>query len=174
MLGGAGIKTQPLLRTTKSLHGSMYFTLSLPVSRVRLLATRAGLGLLETVGVVAALIGSSWFIFPALKLHLTGMDLFAYWGTISVCMSGVYFLSVFFATLWDDVWQIWGSFFVVLILRWLVTTVSFPSSLNIFGAMTMCSPLFTHKLPWASMGISLAAAAILFLAALKVVQTREF
>ena len=109
MLGGAGIKTQPLLRTTKGLHGSMYFTLSLPVSRLRLVMTRAGLGLLETVGVLAALTCLAWFIFPALKVHLTGADMFAYWGTISVCMSGFYFLSVFFATLWDDVWQIHGE-----------------------------------------------------------------
>jgi negative regulator of sigma E activity len=36
------------------------------------------------------------------------------------------------------------------------------------------SPLFTHTFPWASMGISLGTAAILFLAALKVVQTREY
>lgn len=174
MLGGAGIKTQPLLRTTKGLHGSMYFTLSLPVSRLRMLATRATLGMLETVGVVAALTCFAWFIFPALKVHLMGADLFAYWGTVSICMSSFYFLSVFFATVWDDVWQIWGSFVVALILRWLETTASFPSSINVFRAMARSSPLFTHTFPWASMGVSLVAAAILFLAALKMVQTREF
>jgi hypothetical protein len=49
-----------------------------------------------------------------------------------------------------------------------------PPSLNIFRAMGQSSPLFTHTIPWASMGIALGAAAILLLAALKVVQTREY
>src|SRR5271156_3514225 len=49
-LAGSGIKTQsPLIK--KGCHGSTYFTLSLPVSRFRLCATRAGLGMLETVGI---------------------------------------------------------------------------------------------------------------------------
>lgn len=38
MLGGAGVVTQPSLQATKGLHGSTLFTLSLPVSRLRLLA----------------------------------------------------------------------------------------------------------------------------------------
>ena len=47
MLAGSGIKTQADLQPRKGLHGSMYFTLSLPVSRFRLFATRAGLGMLR-------------------------------------------------------------------------------------------------------------------------------
>jgi hypothetical protein len=39
LLGGAGIVTQPSLQATKGLHGSTLFTLSLPVSRLRLLAS---------------------------------------------------------------------------------------------------------------------------------------
>jgi hypothetical protein len=42
MLAGSGVKTQ-LLRSGKGFHGSMYFTLSMPVSRFRSL--RQGLGL---------------------------------------------------------------------------------------------------------------------------------
>ena len=90
-LAGAGIKTQPLLRSNRGLYGSMYFTLSLPVSRLRLLATRAGLGMLETVGVLAALTCVAWFMFPALRVVLTGSDLFAYWVTVSICVSAFYF-----------------------------------------------------------------------------------
>ena len=55
MLAGAGIKTQASFTATKGLHESIHFTLSLPVSRFRLVASRAGLGFLETVGVVAAM-----------------------------------------------------------------------------------------------------------------------
>jgi hypothetical protein len=174
MLGGAGIKTQPLLRTTKGLHGSMYFTLSLPVSRLRLLATRAGLGMLETVGVFAALSCMAWFAFPVVRAHLSSSDLFAYWVTVSICVSAFYSLSVLLATFWDDLWQIWGSAIVILILRWLSTEVSVPPSVNIFRAMGAASPLFTHTFPWASMAISLGAAVILFFAAMRVVQTHEY
>src|ERR1043165_5803785 len=54
-LAGAGIRTESAFRATKGLHGSMYFTLSLPVSRLRLLAVRTGVGLLETAAVIVAI-----------------------------------------------------------------------------------------------------------------------
>src|ERR1700722_17379841 len=44
LLAGAGINTQPSLQATKGLHGSVYFTLSLPVRRFRLLLVRSILG----------------------------------------------------------------------------------------------------------------------------------
>jgi hypothetical protein len=40
--------------------------------------------------------------------------------------------------------------------------------------MGAASPLFTHTLPWATMGISLATSAVLFLVAARVVQMREY
>src|SRR5262252_269773 len=52
MLGGAGINTQAAFRATKGLHGSMYLTLALPVSRFRLLATRAATGILELTALI--------------------------------------------------------------------------------------------------------------------------
>src|SRR4030088_497566 len=55
LLGGAGIVTQPSLQATKGLHGSTLFALSLPATRLRLLAVRASIGWLEAVGVIAAL-----------------------------------------------------------------------------------------------------------------------
>jgi hypothetical protein len=174
MLGGAGIKTQPRLITTRGHHGSMYFTLSLPVSRFRLLATRAGLGMLETVGVAAILTGAAWFIFPALKAHLPSIVLFDFFVTVSVCASAFYFLSVLLAIFLDDVWQFWGSIIAIALLRWMGTAASFPPSINIFRAMGVSSPLFMHTLPWPSMGVALSSSVILFLAAWKALQTREY
>lgn len=107
VLAGAGIDAQHLpLGTAKGIHGSQYFTLSLPVSRARLLATRAGLGMLETVGVLAALCCVAWFMLPAPRIYLTCSDLFAYWVTVSICTSAFYSLSVFLATLLGDEGQI--------------------------------------------------------------------
>src|SRR5260370_35154609 len=49
MLAGAGIKTQPgAFRPSKGLHGSMYYTLSLPVTRIRLFRVRFSFGLATT------------------------------------------------------------------------------------------------------------------------------
>src|SRR5579872_2003721 len=48
-LGGAGIATQPSFQAMKGLHGSILFTLSLPVSRLRLLAVRAFIGWAEAM-----------------------------------------------------------------------------------------------------------------------------
>jgi hypothetical protein len=175
MLAGAGIKTQCILfGTTKGLHGSMYITLSLPVSRLRLLATRAGLGMLETVGVFAVASCVAWFMYPAPRAYLTVSGLFAHWVTVSICMSAFYFLTVFLATFLGDQEEIAVSGILIVILHLLSKTVSVPSSVNVFRAMGESSPLFTHTFPWASMGVSLGAAAILFLAAMRVVQTREY
>jgi hypothetical protein len=175
MLAGAGISTQrTLFGTAKGLHGSMYFTLSLPVSRLRLFATRAGLGMLETVGVLAALSCVVWFTFPAPRVYLTCSDLFADWVTVSICISAFYSLSVFLATFLGDQEQMGASGILIVILLLLSRAVSVPSSVNIFRAMGQSSPLITHTFPWASMGVSLGAAAILFLAAMRVVQTREY
>lgn len=175
MLAGAGIKTQDILfGTSKGLHGSQYFTLSLPVSRARLLATRAGLGMLETVGVFAVASCVAWFMLPVPRTYLTVSGLFAHWGTVSICMSAFYFLTVLLATVLGDPEEMGVSAILILILHLLSKTVSVPPSLNIFRAMGASSPLFTHTFPWASMGVSLGAAAILFLAAMRVVQTREY
>jgi hypothetical protein len=175
MLAGPGIKTQRIpFGTTKGLQGSVYITLSLPVSRFRLLATRAGLGMLETVGVFAVASCVAWFMYPAPRADLTVSGLFAHWVTVSICMSSFYLLTVFLATFLGDQEEIGVSGILIVILHLLSKTVSVPPSLNIFRAMGAASPLFTHALPWASMAISLGAAAILFLAALKVVQSREY
>ncbi len=175
MLAGAGIKTERILfETAKGLHGSQYFTLSLPVSRARLLATRAGLGMLETVGVFAVASCVAWFIFPVPRAYLTVSGLFAHWVTVSICMSAFYFLTVLIAAFSVDQEEIGVSVILILILHLLSKTVSVPPSLNIFRAMGASSPLLTHTLPWGSMGVSLVASAILFLAAMRVVQTCEY
>src|SRR6266436_1804829 len=45
LLAGAGVKTQlGGLQRSRGLHGSMYYTLSLPVKRTRLFSVRVSLG----------------------------------------------------------------------------------------------------------------------------------
>src|SRR5260370_17949501 len=95
LLGGAGIVTQPSLQATKGFHGSTLFTLSLPVSRLRLLAVRASIGWLESVGVIGALCCGMWLVSPAFRAMATPVDMLEYGGTLIAFASPLYCLSVF-------------------------------------------------------------------------------
>lgn len=64
LLAGAGIVTQPAFQGGKGLHGSMLFTLSMPVTRLRLLAVRAGLGALEASFALSFFCCSMWIASP--------------------------------------------------------------------------------------------------------------
>jgi hypothetical protein len=174
MLAGAGIATQPALQATQGLHGSMLFTLSLPVSRFRLLAVRAGLGWLEMVGGIGMLCCGTWALFPILRVTTTAAEMLDYAGVLITCASGLYSISVLLATFLDDQWRMWGSIFAFAALWWLSNHTPLPASANIFRAMVQGSPLIAHTMPWTAMVFSLGLAAILFFAALKVVRTREY
>jgi len=158
----------------KGLHGSMYYTLALPVSRFRLLAVRAGVGMLETVAVLALAPSAVWLMSPVLRTQLTGLDMFEYWVAISACLSSIYFFGVLLSTFLEDWTQNFTSVLAIFFLQLFFTNVPVPPSLNIFRAMGIGSPLITHALPWATMGVSLGVAALLFLVALRVVQAREY
>src|SRR5580658_8280252 len=66
-VSGAGITTQPAFNARKGIHGSMLFTLSMPVSRFRLLMTRAGLGWLEMAATIGVMCSAMWILFPLLR-----------------------------------------------------------------------------------------------------------
>src|ERR1700691_1095175 len=174
LLGGAGIVTQPSLQATKGLHGSTLFTLSLPVSRLRLLAVRASIGWFEAAGVIGALCCGMWLVSPALRAMATPVEMLQYAGTLIACASALYYFSVLLATFLDDQWRAWGSMIASAALWWLSTHTPLPAYANIFRAMREGSPPLAHTIPWTAMAFSLGLAAILFFAALKVVQTREY
>jgi len=67
LLAGAGVATQPSFVASKGIHGSTLFTLSLPVSRLRLLSIRAAVGWFEWIGALGLLCCVLWFLHPALR-----------------------------------------------------------------------------------------------------------
>jgi len=174
MLVGAGVTTQPSFTATKGIHGSTLFTLSLPVSRLRLLGVRAGIGWLEGVGVIGVFCCAFWFLSPALRGMVTPADMFKYAATLVAFASAIYFLSVLLATFLDDQWRVWGTMMSSLALWWISTHIPFPAFADIFRSMGRGSPLITHTVPWHTIGFSIGLAIILFLAALKVVKGREY
>jgi hypothetical protein len=174
MLAGAGIVTQPALQASKDLHGSMYFTLSMPVTRFRLLAVRAALGWLEMALAMGAWCCALWLLFPGLRSTATAADMFEYAGVLTVCDSAFFAVTLLLSTFLDDLWRAWGSGIAFGALWWLFTKTPLPASMNIFRAMGNGSPLFTHTLPWTTLAFSLGFAAILFIVSSRVVQVREY
>jgi hypothetical protein len=173
-LAGAGIRTQTAFQQTKGLHGSLYFTLSLPVSRFRLLAVRAGIGLLEFAGVTMMIYSLAWTLFPLVRGDSKPGDLLELILAEIVCSLCFYFVSVLLAVFLDDAWQIWGGMLFLGGTLWLTAHFHVPSSANLFSFAGDSSSLTTHRLPWMAMAISVCASVLLFFAALKIVQTREY
>ena len=170
LLAGAGIATQPAFQASKGLHGSTLFTLSLPVSRLRLLSVRAGLGWSLVIAFVVARCTALWFDFPTETLSTMlqqAVDLV-------ICSTGLYAFPTLFATFLDEQWRYFGSMSMMFGLRYLFTQPVFPPSLNLMRAMGEDSPIVSHSMPWAAMAFSLGLAAVLFYAALKIVQRREY
>jgi hypothetical protein len=174
LLGGSGVVTQPSLQAAKGLHGSTLFTLSLPASRLRLLASRAGLGWLEVMVVVAALCTSLWTMAPAFRAAATPTEMVAYAVTLIACGSTLYGISVLLATFLDDQWRAWGTMGLSAGLWWACTHLPVPRAMNIFRAMTEGSPLLAHTMPWAAMGFSVALGLGLLFVAARIVQVREY
>jgi hypothetical protein len=174
MLAGAGITTQPTLRVSKGIHGSTLFTLSLPVSRFRLLAVRASIGWLEAIVVIGAFCFESWLLSPALRGMATGADMFRHAGALAGCASAIYCLSVLLGTLVDDQVRVWCTLMATGVLWWLSGRGTLPAFADIIRGMSKGSPLIAHTMPWSTMGFSVGVAAVLLFVALKVVQAREY
>jgi len=173
-LVGAGIGTQAPFRASKGLHGSTLFTLSLPVSRLRLLAVRAGIGWLETAAVTGVLCCEMWLAVPLLRAGVTPMEMFEQAATLIACSSTVYFTAVLLGTVLDDQWRLWGTLLVSVGIWLLCTKFSLPAFADIFHGIGERSPIVAHAIPWNTMAFSLGLSAILFFAALKIAQRREY
>jgi hypothetical protein len=150
MLAGAGIDTQPTFQASKGLHGSTLFTVSLPVSRFRLLAVRAAVGWLESVATIALFCWGSWFMSPVLRVVATSAEMAEYAVTLIACGSALYFLSVLLATFLDDQWRTWGTMFAAGALWWISHKDWLPASVDIVQAIGKNSPLIAHTMPWSS------------------------
>lgn len=173
-LAGAGVRTQAAFQRMQGLYGSTYFTLSLPVGRFRLLAVRAGFGLMEITGINVAVIGTAWSLFPLVRANSTPFDLLQLILAAVVCTTCFYFVSVVLSTFLVETWQTFGSLFLIGFAWWVVSRLGLPPSSNVFRFGADASPLVTHTLPWPAMLVSLIASAVLLLTASKIVQTREY
>jgi hypothetical protein len=175
-LAGAGIKTQAPFRVGRGMHGSMHFTLSLPVSRLRLLAARTGMGALELFAAILLGVAGLGVLlyrqFPEMNFPI--LDAFQYVVTLLACLLACFCVSVVLATFLDDMWQMWGSFIVIGAIRGLSAAVNIPEKFDPFRALGSASPFITHTIPWGAVAVCLMFAAALWLVAARIVQTRDY
>jgi len=172
MLAGNGIRTAKVFRPSAGTHRSMYFTLSLPVSRVRLLAVRVGVGLLETLIIDIAVVIAMMALFPVLRNASNFEDAILYIVALVAYTFALYSFSTLWAALLEGAGRVWGTFLLVIAMRWVVAHSL--RGLDILGGIAGGAPLLTHTLPWVAL-VVLFGLTVLFLAgAWKVVDSKEY
>jgi F0F1-type ATP synthase membrane subunit c/vacuolar-type H+-ATPase subunit K len=170
-LAGSGINSQTLYAATSGFHGSMLFTLSLPVSRRRLLFVRAGLGALLTCILVAIMAG---YILLRRPEATSALQSLVYLTRAIVCTMPVYALSVLVACVLDEMWQFMSACFVwvaVFLLQARVEVVSRVSPLR--GMSLNCYPI-TAPMPWAPVAVSLVLTGVLLSLSVLVLQRKDY
>ena len=170
-LAGAGINTQTRYCATPGFHSSMLFTLSLPVSRRRLLFVRAGLGAIETCVFVAMMAGLTLFWGPGATSALQAI---LYGTRAIVCTMAVYALSVLLACVLDEMWQFTGAILcwsAVFLLQSRSVVVSRISPLR---GMSLISYPATAPIPWLPVVTSVALTAVLLYTSVLVLQRKKY
>jgi hypothetical protein len=170
-LAGSGVNSQTTYAATSGFHGSMLFTLSLPVSRRRLLLVRAGLGAVQTGVLVAIMAGYTLFQRPG---GASAMQAVEYIARAIACTMAVYALSVLLACLLDEMWQFYAATFCWIAFYLLQSRFAVVSWLSPLRGMTLISYPLTAPMPWAPVVASLALAGALLCASMLVLQRKEY
>jgi hypothetical protein len=171
-LAGSGVQSQSPAGFPEGLAGSTQFTISLPVSRPRLLAVRAAIGWLEASAVTLLVAGLTWSLFPSIRATIAPADFARGVLTTLLFLTVPYCTHVFFSALIDELPALMFSGCTFSLLLWLLHHVT--PAVDIVRAVTQSSPLVTHQLPWSQMATSAGLALILMWAAVRAVQTREY
>jgi len=171
LFAGTGIATQTLRRGQAR---CVLFTLALPVSRLRLLVSRAVLGWLELAVGLGVMLACMWTLIPVIRENVTPADMLGYGITVLACSSGLYAINVLLVALFDEVWRFYLGIGVLGLLAWMPGHIPLPDAIDFFGAMVGRSPFITHSISWISVSFSMELAAILIFASWKVAQWREY
>jgi hypothetical protein len=171
-LAGAGVKSQSPAGFPEGLAGSTQFTLSLPVSRRRLLAVRASLGIAEATAVAVIFACLTWMVAPPVRASIAPADFVRAVLATLVFLTGPYCANLFFITFIDEPLSFMYSGWSYLLLLWLLHRAG--PAVDIIGAFLQESPLITHRFPWTQMAVCAFISAILLWASVRMVETREY
>ena len=121
-----------------------------------------------------AVCGLVWLAFPEVRASATIQDGAGYIVCALACGYSILGLATFFATFLDQQIRILACMAVLLLPRLLENLVNAPNSIDVFRAAGDLSPLITHVMPWAYVALLFGLGTSFLLAALKVIQTREY
>lgn len=156
----------------KSGSGAL-FSLALPVSRERWIATRAGMGLAElfVLALVPSVAISS--LAPIVGEQFAFVEAIVY-GLCAFVVASLFFgLAMFFSTLFNDVWRpLLLTCLAAMALA--IVGLSLPEDYGLFQAMAGTNYFYGGSLPWAELALSAAAAGGLVYAAAANVARRDF
>ncbi len=168
LLGTGGLLSQ-------SSRGGALFTLSLPVSRDRLLGVRAATGLLELLALafIPSLVVP--LLSPAVGETFSVVDVLAY-GTCAFCAAAVLFsMASLLSTVFNDVWRpaliVCGVAACIGIAE---PFLGFYSRYGLFGLMDGERYFRGVGLPWLGLLVSVAASAAMLLAASRNLARQDF
>jgi hypothetical protein len=171
-LAGSGVKSQAPVGFPEGLAGSTQFTISLPVSRLRLLAVRAVIGMLEASAVLAIIACLTWGLIPSVRGSIAPADFLRIVLATLLFLTGPYCVHAFFTAFVDEPLSLMFAGWSLMLLLWLLHHAA--PAVDIIRAFMQESPLITHRLPWPQMATSAGLAAILIWGTARVVQTREY
>lgn len=171
-LPGSGVKSQAPIGFPEGLAESTQFTISLPVDRARLLLVRAAVGMLETLALTLLIACLAWSLLPPLRATVTPADFARLVLTCLLWLTGPYCAGLFFETLVAEPLSMVLAGWALTLLLWVLHHTA--NALDIVSAFGAASPLVTHGLPWPQMATCAVLAGLFFMAAARVVRTREY
>jgi len=104
ILAGAGINAQTSMGMSHGFHGSMSFLLSMPVSRTRLMATRASFGAALMLLLALATFAATVTLAPSFHVDFSSINVWAYFPNMLVVGYFFYAMAVWLSTIFDEFW----------------------------------------------------------------------
>lgn len=165
LLGSGGLLAE-------SSKGSALFTLSLPVTRRRLLGARAGMGLAQLLAITMVPPIVIPLLAPTIGQHYPIADALAHGLCLfvggAVFFSFASFLSTMFADIWRPMLMTFGVACAIAIVSFAVPQI------NIFGVMNGESYFRAGALPWTGLLTSGVLATALLYSAAEALERRDF
>jgi len=170
MFAGSGINSQSSWGMLRGFHPSMYFLLSLPVSRLRALLVRAITGMLLTFLYVPTSI-----VFYALFAHLSARQAVSSIFFITLGAFATFGIATFLSTLFDELVSsslalggVAGMFGGWAALDWTKVKLD---PMTIFSGQQLAQ---TGQVNWVAAILCAATGVLFLLAALRVVERKEY
>jgi hypothetical protein len=149
----------------------MLFTLSLPISRRKLLFARAGLGELLTCILVIVMSGYILYLRPEATSVLQAL---VYLTRTIVCTMAIYLFSVLLSCVLDETWHVTGAFLFWLSLFLLQSKFEWLARVSPLRGLSLnCYPI-TAPIPWAPIAGSLAFSVVCLCASVFVLRRKEY